>query len=525
MCPTLLSKNIWSMKILFISIVMLFLNFITYGQGFKKNIIIDKGNAIFSSTIYNDSLFILGVSNDFVNGWHGNFITMDSLGKWEIITKLYRGNVNNFSSAGKSSRLLNFDTVQNQFYGVIHDAGYNDIFMFKLGEKGNLLWSKIFSYPINNLGVFTYGIIKLKDDYLIYGDIQLLNENVRGFVLKVDEDGNQVYWNLFGQGRNWHEYYGALSMSDSTFITYGQVLNNSGHGTVYDPIWYSVYDASSGKEVNRFYDTLGYKNYNLIKDPFSDGYIGFGPRPNDERTAIFAHVVWYDEHFDELRKTPFGIKDPNGWKHQSYEYPYHSTMDAEGNLYAATTGYIPHFDPSRPPEEVSEVLTVTKINPLGEIVWESIDTVFLDEVNGYAYVDNVTGINVSSSGSVYVVGTINAIIPPDTTYRGNGWIVKYDKHGCIIENCRMVSTIDTYADATIFSLYPNPVQDVLNVSYSYPSSSTRIDVYDIMGTKIFDLPVNDYITSIDIAWLPAGFYVVSLFDQKTKVSSKKFIKN
>ena len=509
--------------------IIFFLSFIfsslsLYGQGgFKEFIVIHKGNAIFSSTMHNDSLFMLGASNDLKNGWFGNFIAMDSLGNWDVLTDIYRGEINNLGTAGKSSRLLQFDNERNEFFGIIHDRAANDLLMFRLDISGNLIWSKPFNYPEITIGVFTFGIFKLKDSYYIYGDIQLYNEAVRAYVLKVDEDGNEVYWNLFGRGADWHERYGALPISDTTFITYGQVLKQVGG---FDPVWYSVYNATTGKEINRYYDSLAIFNYNLFNDPFSDGYIGISGTVNEDTTAMFPHAVWYDAEFRLKRKTAFGILDPHNWKYGQNERPYHSTMDGDGNIYAATLAYLPYY-PSGiyNPEDVSQVLTVTKISPQGDIVWASIDTVFYNEVHSYGHADYVSGINVSSTGSVYVVGFIDAIIPPDTTYRGTGWVVKYDKYGCITENCRTVSTTDTNQDTAIFSLYPNPVQDVLNILYDAIDRKARIEIYNLMGTKVFDLPVLDKTTTVDTGNLPVGFYIVSLLENNKRVGSGKFIKN
>ncbi len=515
------------MKILLITAFILLFYGSAFGQGgYKKYLGLYKGNAIVSSFIHDDTLYLNSLGNDLINGWFGQIIKLDSFANIIKIDSVFRGEINNFGIGSKSSRMITKATTGNSLVSVYIDGAFLDLTISKSTTNLEKVWQKIIKPDFALSGLFASGVTPIHKGYLIYGDIQQLDERVRGFVLRVDEDGNKVYWNLFGQGNNWHEYYGALSLTDTTFVTYGMVSNYSGQNITSLPVWYSIYNAKTGMEIKRYYDSLALDNYNLLKDPFSDGYIGFSDTVNKDTTARFPHAVWYDAEFRVKRKTAFGIQDPKDWHYLYSEKPYHSTMDAEGNLYAATTGYLPLFQPSQPLEEVSEVLTVTKISPQGDIIWETIDTVFFDQINGYGYVDFVSGINVSSTGSVYVVGTINAIIPPDTTYRGNGWIIKYDKHGCIVDNCRLVSTIDTDVDNSNFLLYPNPANDVLNISYSATTThESYVHIYDITGSLILNQSLYDSVTTIDINLLPVGFYVVSVYDGIKKIASKKFIKH
>lgn len=511
------------MKTLLLPILILLFYANTFSQGgFKKYLSLYKGNAIVSSIIYKDTMYLNTIGNDLINGWFGQIIMLDTSANIISIDSVFHGEINNFGIGSRSSKMITKTDKDDNLASIYIDGAFIDLTIVKSKTNLEKIWQKTIKPNFESSNLRVSGIVPIHDGFLIFGNAQLLDEKVRGFVLKVDNEGNEVYWNLFGQGNNWHEYYGALPLSDTTFVTYGKVTNYTGQNITSLPVWYSIYNSTSGKEIKRYYDSLALDNYNLIKDPFSNGYIGFSDSVNKDTTNRFPHAVWYDDEFRVKRKTSFGIKDPKDWQYSYSEKPYHSTMDAEGNLYAATTGYIPHFDPSIPLEEVSEVLTVTKISPQGDIVWETIDTVFFDEINGYGYVDFVSGINVSSTGSVYVVGFINAIIPPDTTYRGNGWMVKYDKHGCIIENCKIVPTSDIDIDHSNFLLYPNPADDVLNITYSGPDS--YIHIYDITGSLMQSQCLNSGITSIDVNMLPKGFYVVSLYDGRKIISSKKIIK-
>jgi len=63
-------------------------------------------------------------------------------------------------------------------------------------------------------------------------------------------------------------------------------------------------------------------------------------------------------------------------------------------------------------------------------------------------------------------------------------------------------------NAVDFKFYPNPVKDVLHLSYSQEISQAV--VYNILGQKVIESTINDSKAAINMADLPAGSYVVKV---------------
>jgi len=75
-----------------------------------------------------------------------------------------------------------------------------------------------------------------------------------------------------------------------------------------------------------------------------------------------------------------------------------------------------------------------------------------------------------------------------------------------------------YANNTI-TLFPNPAQEVLNVSSS--NTITNIEVYDMLGKKVAS---NNNAKNVNVAALGKGVYIVKVVQENGSVIAKQFIK-
>jgi hypothetical protein len=71
-----------------------------------------------------------------------------------------------------------------------------------------------------------------------------------------------------------------------------------------------------------------------------------------------------------------------------------------------------------------------------------------------------------------------------------------------------------------FALYPNPVSDVVNISFPLSSEIAEVAVYTIAGELVMEKDVNATDNRIDIASLATGTYLVSVTDGKTSNTFK-----
>ena len=78
--------------------------------------------------------------------------------------------------------------------------------------------------------------------------------------------------------------------------------------------------------------------------------------------------------------------------------------------------------------------------------------------------------------------------------------------------------------STYFSLYPNPVIDVLNISSKNSIEVQSIGVYDVLGQLIIAIPNANAVTKIDVSKLATGNYFLKMNTNKGS-SNMKFLKN
>ncbi|WP_456315358.1 DUF7619 domain-containing protein [Pseudomonas shirazensis] len=74
-----------------------------------------------------------------------------------------------------------------------------------------------------------------------------------------------------------------------------------------------------------------------------------------------------------------------------------------------------------------------------------------------------------------------------------------------------------------FTLYPNPVKDVLNITATQSIEIQSLDIYDILGQLVIAVPNAKSVSNIDVSRLRTGNYFIKVKSDKGS-SSMKFIK-
>jgi hypothetical protein len=72
-----------------------------------------------------------------------------------------------------------------------------------------------------------------------------------------------------------------------------------------------------------------------------------------------------------------------------------------------------------------------------------------------------------------------------------------------------------------FAIYPNPVNDIVNISFSGKSKNGyNVSVYSIQGSKIYSSYSKERSTSINISTLPKGMYLLNITSDKGSMTRK-----
>ena len=72
----------------------------------------------------------------------------------------------------------------------------------------------------------------------------------------------------------------------------------------------------------------------------------------------------------------------------------------------------------------------------------------------------------------------------------------------------------------LINIFPNPVNDILTINLSN-SGVKKIKVTSIIGEEIAEIIVSSAQTKIDFSVFSSGMYVLTFFDEKGKLGTKK----
>ena len=84
-----------------------------------------------------------------------------------------------------------------------------------------------------------------------------------------------------------------------------------------------------------------------------------------------------------------------------------------------------------------------------------------------------------------------------------------------------IASVDEATNNVVFHLYPNPAEDVVEISMDNGVLASRVVIYDVMGNQLYDDQTGS--NSISIGHLAAGNYFVSVITERG-VQTQKLIK-
>lgn len=259
--------------------------------------------------------------------------------------------------------------------------------------------------------------------------------------------------------------------------------------------------------------------------------------PDTEGTAFVAEGLitydsyqWYAKVASDTNAPFVAIDDATSdtfmYDWQNYDQKQIKlTVTFDGETYESNTIQIDSYswDPisinttinSNVTEEASNGTTVYVLCPGGEIT-NTLPELFSMNVQWFKDGEPIEGAYdstyvITEPGSYHVLASPD-ICPASTNDTANSPI--------IVTAC--AAGLDNQ-NAGVVTLYPNPANNVLNVNVSQASAFLDYAVYDITGKKLLNGKVDASLTTINIAGLSAGSYIVKLTG-KSGNTSKMFVK-
>ncbi|SDW50529.1 T9SS type A sorting domain-containing protein [Flavobacterium degerlachei] len=157
---------------------------------------------------------------------------------------------------------------------------------------------------------------------------------------------------------------------------------------------------------------------------------------------------------------------------------------------------------------------VTKISDGNkvEFIFENINLPF-DDANNDGYI-------------AFKIKTLPTLVVGDTFQ--NEANIYFDYNFPILTN-KATSTFKALATSDFefsnyFSVFPNPVKEILNINYKNSIEVQSIAIYDILGQMVIAVPDANAVSKIDVSKLATGKYFLKMNTDKGS-SNMKFIKN
>jgi hypothetical protein len=77
----------------------------------------------------------------------------------------------------------------------------------------------------------------------------------------------------------------------------------------------------------------------------------------------------------------------------------------------------------------------------------------------------------------------------------------------------------------LFSVYPNPVSDIVTVNYKGVEKNTTYVIYDLAGKVVLTGTIQNENTSVNVSSIASGSYLLDIFSNNASIGKKLIIKN
>jgi len=404
-----------------------------------------------------------------------------------------------------------------------------DTYYVKINSNGDTIWSKSIDLGSDE---YTYSIQQTYDNgYIIAGQTdQSVVPYSKIFIIKIDSIGNITWTKILG-GNEYNYAYSVRQTSDNGYLMMGYIQNTTDEGTCLIKLSSSGNISWSKENINSSgCDVIVNANglICLMADFSSGGDI-------ISKIDFSGNVIW-SKNFS-VASTGFG-----------YNYPVHRLIKtSDGGYVFVTTG-----------QWGAQGVQLIKIDSLANLIWsedlllnasdikESNDRGLIVLGNGplqgvkmnkninqhigiikmdslgnsiecvqqQMIISNTTTVSftpvifTSNTGSVFNI--LHPLVSNSTLSGINGCV---GIEGGVEENP---------TDENVLQVFPNPTSDHIILKFSQNTKAT-IKIYNLLGEIKYTSIMSSPETTIDIADLAKGVYIVEVATEK-KIMRKKFVK-
>lgn len=440
--------------------------------------------------------------------------------------------------------------------------------------KAQQVWSKTFNMPTN---VIAHSIaITPNNDFIVVGEYNYYNfgyfEDL--YVAKLDQQGNMLWSKTHDLGYTYVTARDIQNTADGGFIVSGDINGNLlvlKLNAVGDTLWSRNYGGNyeeEGHSVKQSSDggfAIGGMTYDVnfgLRDPYIvkvdssgnfswDGHWGannyeYGYDLEVTQDNGFALAGFHNDNYNDAYLIKTDALGDTMWTKKyhllGYDYAYtlEETQDAGFILGGSTKGGLASSD---------DQFFILKTNSTGQKLWHKIfyrptsynqvEDIEQTTDGGYAFIGSnqelmKTNSLGDSSWSIQLpynyaykdleeTADKGFVIVGETStpFSSSFIVVKTDSLG----NYSSITNIRNVSDSGFeLELYPNPSSDILYIDQK-SSQSTDVEILNSTGQKVLTTTIHQTVNSINIEHLPQGTYLFTSSTNQKPNPVYTFIKN
>ena len=373
----------------------------------------------------------------------------------------------------------------------------DDAFLCKLDTAGNVLWLKKYMYPDDDEAMD----FKLTPD----GKVIILGYTFSGtsalnvLFIKTDLNGNLLWRKVLGANNFRHDEYHTIDVikNNSEYIISGQ-KGYCNSGNCYFDFSVMLTDTAGNELWQKQYGDSLVDDIGKGGAPTLDkGYVMCG-QYNNEGVIIkldsLGNWQWFKGYNLDSGNTIVQVK-------QLPDSGYVMITSSSDFCSMSYTGFLIRTDKN------------------GNEIWKRA----YPGVSGNAG-NEFYGFNTTADKGFIITGKFNHIGQP---YQ-NTWLVKTDSVGkdgagsCLVTGLVSSSEADSYQDENHFKIFPNPVNDILNITTTLNVAYVNIKITNMLGEVVLSESLNKQV--LNIKCLVQGIYFLSVYDKEKLLGTKKLVK-
>ncbi len=470
---------------------------------FSEHYDLNNGAGGFLSGIHlgNDTLLVVGYSlnlstnsgydegHHIVIGSEGELIHEHQLSAQQISYK-----TNNIIRSSYSDAI--FSAGSHCDYNV-PSPGYCDFYFARLDETGDTLFTKVLARP--DTSDLLLSMVETRPNKIMligwtYDDTTDTNADI--LLITVDTLGNEVNRVVYGGGGTDYIHSGIVINEDGEVLMTGYTASFAGSD---NDTWLIKTDSIG--------NVIWHQTYNHLSSSGGDAASSVS-RSNDGNFFLAGGAENSSSGNSDgvlMKITPDG--DPVWTK----KYIPNSGSQSFWSVQVLPNGDIVAVGQTTNTDDGSQAGWLVKTDANGDTLWTR-------TYNPSDATDLLRNMLVMPNGDIVMVGFGRG----ENSTTQDGWILRVDSMGCLVEGCFSVGIDDRTIDDERFAIFPNPAENILNIVSEQAMEEVRL--YDMQGRTVSSfILLRQQTLELDVSGLNAGLFILEVLDTEGIRNVRKVI--